>query len=86
MIDKITTALIAVVFAALMLWFAYSPFLAPQLGSVDRASLKNPRSLPTRGKSSNSRYFDRSRVFSAFSVANLFTAKRILRSVKSVEL
>jgi len=31
MLDKITTALIVVVFATLMTWFVLSPFLAPQL-------------------------------------------------------
>jgi hypothetical protein len=31
MLDKITTALIAVVCTALMTWFVLSPFLAPQL-------------------------------------------------------
>jgi hypothetical protein len=31
MLDKITTALIAVVIAAIMTWYVVSPFLAPQL-------------------------------------------------------
>jgi hypothetical protein len=31
MLDKITTALIAVVFAALMTWFVLRPFLTPKL-------------------------------------------------------
>jgi hypothetical protein len=31
MLDKITTALIAVVFAAIMTWCFLSPFLVPQL-------------------------------------------------------
>ena len=31
MLDKITTALIALAFATLMTWFILSPFLAPQL-------------------------------------------------------
>jgi len=29
--NKITTALIALLFTVLMLWFAFSPFLAPHL-------------------------------------------------------
>ena len=31
MLNSITTVLMALVFTALMLWWAYSPFLAPQL-------------------------------------------------------
>ena len=31
MLNKITTALIVLVFATLMTWFVFSPFIAPQL-------------------------------------------------------
>ncbi len=60
MLDKITTALIALAFATLMTWFILSPFLAPQLyfrafgSSEPTVSRKKICSQPSKASSGES--------------------------------